>query len=122
GVKLSGGQIQRSAAARMFARDAELLIFDDLSSALDVETEQTLWTRLFEQRAGTCLVASHRRAVLQRADHIIVLQDGHVEAEGTLSELLATCEEMQRLWQGAAEEDVEEGEPLRNGAVPVPAL
>jgi ATP-binding cassette, subfamily B, bacterial len=43
GVKLSGGQVQRSAAARMFARDAELLVVDDLSSALDVETERALW-------------------------------------------------------------------------------
>ena len=46
GVRLSGGQIQRAAAARMFVRDAELLVFDDLSSALDVETERTLWERL----------------------------------------------------------------------------
>ncbi|GCE47057.1 ATP-binding cassette subfamily B protein [Thermosporothrix hazakensis] len=55
GVKLSGGQIQR--AARMFVRDAELLVFDDLSSALDVETEQTLWERLFEQAQTTCLAS-----------------------------------------------------------------
>ncbi|MEZ4713820.1 MAG: ABC transporter ATP-binding protein [Caldilineaceae bacterium] len=45
GVKLSGGQIQRTAAARMFVRNAELLVFDDLSSALDVETEKKLWER-----------------------------------------------------------------------------
>ena len=48
GVRLSGGQAQRTAAARMFVRDSELLVFDDLSSALDVATEQTLWERLFE--------------------------------------------------------------------------
>ena len=46
GVRLSGGQIQRAAAARMLAREPELLVFDDLSSALDVETELTLWERL----------------------------------------------------------------------------
>ena len=46
GVRLSGGQIQRTAAARMFVRNTELLVFDDLSSALDVETEQRLWERL----------------------------------------------------------------------------
>ena len=100
GVKLSGGQAQRTAAARMFVREPELLVCDDLSSALDVETERTLWERLFARCASTCLVVSHRRPVLQRADHIIVLKEGRVEAEGKLEELLNTCEEMQRLWSG----------------------
>lgn len=121
GVKLSGGQIQRSAAARMFVREAELLVFDDLSSALDVETEKTMWERLiqvgnseFGVRNGlleysplptphsplTCLVVSHRRAALQRADQIIVLKDGKIEDVGRLDELLVRCAEMQRLWQG----------------------
>ena len=50
GVKLSGGQVQRTAAARMLVRGAELLVIDDLSSALDVETERVLWERLFSRR------------------------------------------------------------------------
>jgi ATP-binding cassette subfamily B protein len=58
GVKLSGGQVQRAAAARMFLRDAELLVLDDLSSALDAETEAELWSRLFDRgRDVTCLVS-----------------------------------------------------------------
>ena len=100
GVRLSGGQVQRTAAARMLVRDAELLVFDDLSSALDVETEAQLWQGIFNSETKqTCLVVSHRRSVLQRADQIVVLENGRIEGIGTLAELLETSTEMQQLWK-----------------------
>ena len=103
GVKLSGGQRQRAAAARMFVRDPELLVFDDLSSALDVETENLLWDRTFARGDRTYLVVSHRRPALERADRIILMKDGRIEGIGSLNELLAQHEEMQSLWGGGFE-------------------
>ncbi|GGJ89452.1 ABC transporter ATP-binding protein [Deinococcus aquiradiocola] len=99
GVKLSGGQVQRAAVARMLSRDADLLVFDDVSSALDAATEAQLWAGLFAERHGTtCLVVSHRRAALLRADRILLLEDGRLTDSGTLPELLERSAEMRELW------------------------
>lgn len=99
GVRLSGGQVQRSAAARMFLRDAELQVFDDLSSALDVETEAHLWHGIYTSGDATCLVVSHRRAALERADRILVMDGGRLTASGTMQELLESSSEFRSLWQ-----------------------
>lgn len=80
GVRLSGGQIQRAGAARAFVRRPELLVVDDLSSALDVGTEARLWERVFAATDGstTMLVVSHRPAVLAHADQVISMEAGKV--------------------------------------------
>ncbi|VEP12995.1 ABC transporter ATP-binding protein [Hyella patelloides LEGE 07179] len=96
GMRLSGGQLQRAATARMLIRQPDLLVFDDLSSALDVETEQKLWSRLFSIHSAnpnwtpTYLVVSHRRSVLDCSDRIILLDRGRVEMTGTFDDLPST--------------------------------
>lgn len=100
GMRLSGGQVQRTATARMFLRRPDLLVIDDLSSALDVETERTLWDRLFADHAGTtALVVSHRTPALQRADQIILLEGGRIAATGTYATLLDESPQFRSLWE-----------------------
>lgn len=114
GVRLSGGQVQRVTAARALVRRPELLVVDDLSSALDAETERTLWRRLAEAaRTGegpaTLLVVSHRRAALEQAGQVVVLDGGRVAGCGPLGELLAACPPLRRLWDGDHIDEVAAG-------------
>ncbi|WP_345713723.1 ABC transporter ATP-binding protein, partial [Kineococcus glutinatus] len=86
GVRLSGGQVQRLALARALATEAELIVADDVSSALDARTELELWEAL--RRRGTTVVGStSKRSALERADVVVVLEGGRVAATGRWSEL-----------------------------------
>ncbi|WP_346535927.1 ABC transporter ATP-binding protein [Micromonospora sp. DPT] len=86
GTRLSGGQLQRLALARALAPRTELLVADDVSSALDVTTELALWAALREH--GVTVVGStSKRAALVRADHVVVLVDGAVAAQGPWRDL-----------------------------------
>jgi ATP-binding cassette subfamily B protein len=86
GTRLSGGQLQRLALARALAPRTELLIADDVSSALDVTTELELWRALREHRV-TVVGSTSKRAALAQADHVVVLLAGEAVAQGTWSEL-----------------------------------
>ncbi len=86
GVRLSGGQVQRLALARALATEAELVLADDVSSALDARTELELWDALRE-RGTTVVGASSKRSALARADRVVVLDDGRVAATGPWAEL-----------------------------------
>ncbi len=86
GVRLSGGQVQRLALARALATDAELVLADDVSSALDATTEIELW-RALSERGTTVIGATAKRAALAQADRVVVLVDGRVAATGPWREL-----------------------------------
>jgi ABC-type transport system involved in cytochrome bd biosynthesis fused ATPase/permease subunit len=81
GVRLSGGQVQRLALARALACDADLLLADDVSSALDATTEVELWTALRE-RGATVIGATSKAAALAQADRVVVLVEGRVADVG----------------------------------------
>ena len=86
GMRLSGGQLQRALAARALVRTPEVLVVDDLSSALDVETERALWEGLADRSTSgaspaALLVVSHRPAVLERADRVVALDEGRVAGD-----------------------------------------
>ncbi|WP_345518079.1 ABC transporter ATP-binding protein [Nocardioides conyzicola] len=88
GVRLSGGQVQRLALARGLACDAELLLADDVSSALDAATEIELWSAL-RDRGATVIGATSKRAALAQADRVVVLVEGRIAAVGPWTELSA---------------------------------
>jgi ATP-binding cassette subfamily B protein len=98
GVKLSGGQVQRTAIARALVRAPELLVIDDLASAVDQATEQALAALLFTGGTRTCLVASNRKTVIDRADQVILLDGGNVLGCGTAAELAARDPRLQQFW------------------------
>jgi ATP-binding cassette, subfamily B, bacterial len=90
GIDLSGGEWQKIAIARAYMRDAQLLILDEPTAALDARAEFEVFERFKElSRGKTVVLISHRFSSVRMADRIVVLMDGAVEADGTHAELLA---------------------------------
>ncbi len=92
GVTVSGGQKQRISIARALMKDAPILVLDDSVSAVDTDTEKTILANLADTRAGrTTILIAHRVSTIERLDKIIYLEDGHVSAVGTHTQLLGAC-------------------------------
>jgi ATP-binding cassette subfamily B protein len=100
GVSLSGGQKQRVAIARKLITDAPVLIFDDSLSAVDTETDAAIRQRLSTHSNDlTTIIISHRISTLSEADHIIVLEDGHITQEGNHETLVAQDGLYKNVWE-----------------------
>lgn len=99
GMSLSGGQKQRLSIARAVVKEAEILIFDDSSSALDLKTEANLYDALQQSHPGTTkIIVAQRIASVRRADRIVVLDNGRIAASGTHEELLSSCSVYQAIY------------------------
>ena len=89
-MKLSGGERQRVAIARAFLADAPILVLDEATSSLDVETEAQVQAATEElMRGRTTIVIAHRLSTIRHADRILVFQDGRIVEEGRHGELVA---------------------------------
>lgn len=108
GASLSGGQKQRVSIARAVLKKAEILIFDDSTSALDLKTEADLYAALDTARPdATRLLIAQRVASVRRADRIAILDNGELAACGTHEELLQTCPIYQDIYYSQMSEEVE---------------
>ena len=106
GMNLSGGQRQRIAISRALLKEAEILILDDASSALDLRTEEAFYKALEKEHAGmTRIIIAHRIASIRNADRIAVIENGTVSACGTHEELLQASQAYREICESQMEEE-----------------
>ena len=100
GATLSGGQKQRAAIARALLRKAPVVILDETTSSLDAITKKLVQEAIQNALQGaTSVVVAHRFATIQRADHVVVLEDGRVVEQGNIPELLGWQGLFYSMWQ-----------------------
>ncbi len=121
GVKLSGGQRQRIAIARVFLKDAPVLVLDEATSALDSEVEAAIQENLFELMEGKTVIAiAHRLSTIAQLDRLVVLDKGRIIETGTHSELVAGGKLYSELWArqsgGFIADDLPEAAELKGAA------
>ncbi|MGN0156171.1 MAG: ABC transporter ATP-binding protein, partial [Lachnospiraceae bacterium] len=106
GMSLSGGQRQRLSIARAVLKEAEILIFDDSTSALDLKTEAVFYEALQKSSPqSTKIIIAQRIASVRKADRIIVLENGKVAADGTHEELMESCAAYQDIYHSQIGEE-----------------
>lgn len=111
GMSLSGGQRQRIAISRAVLKSADILIFDDSTSALDLKTEADLYAALSEARPkSTKIMIAQRIASVRQADKIVVLDNGRIAACGTHEELIRSCKTYQDIYSSQLGKDGESDE------------
>ena len=111
GMSLSGGQKQRVSIARAVVKPAEILIFDDSTSALDLKTEADLYAALQKSNPqSTKIIIAQRIATVRRADRIVVLENGRIAACGSHEELMKSCPEYQDIYHSQIGEGDETNE------------
>jgi ATP-binding cassette subfamily B protein len=112
GVGLSGGQKQRISMARAFCKDAPILLFDDCTSALDMETERLVMNNISEHFGGrTLVIATHRASSVQDCDEILYLDEGKIVERGTHSDLMTSRGEYYKVYmaQQAMQSEIMKG-------------
>ncbi len=100
GITLSGGQKQRLAIARAFVQKTEIILFDEATSALDNETQARIQQAIDNlQQEYTILIIAHRLSTVKNADRILMIEDGHIIAEGKHNELIKNCKSYKELYE-----------------------
>lgn len=111
GMSLSGGQKQRLSIARAVLKSAEILIFDDSTSALDLKTEANLYEALQKSNPqSTKIIIAQRIASVRRADRIVVLDNGRISGCGSHEELMKSCDTYQDIYRSQIGEGDENNE------------